>query len=222
MRITCISDLHGHHPELPGGDLLIMAGDATSQDKLFDWTRFYLWFDKQPYTKKVYIAGNHDNFLNDVKSFPLKNGIEYLCDSITQLVTKGNRLKIWGSPWTKTFDGMNPHCKAFTVDTDQELAEKWKLIPEDTDILITHSPPYSILDLTQDTNNVGSISLQNWLESSKVKLHIFGHIHECGGKKVVLKRPGIGTENNILCINASHVNEHYKPVNAPITVEMFK
>src|SRR5690606_22101282 len=86
--------------------------------------------------------------------------IEYLCDSGTEF----EGLKIWGSPWTKTFLNMNPHCKAFTCDTEEELAEKWDLIPANIDILITHSPPYSILDeinSTDDMIHVGSESLKN-------------------------------------------------------------
>ena len=125
-------------------------------------------------------------------------------------------LKIWGSPWTRHFTGMNPHCMAFTVDEEQ-LREKWALIPEDTDILITHSPPHSILDKCRH-GHVGSVSLFGQLKYRiRPKLHVFGHIHEGYGQIEVF--PGYNNQM-VKHINASHVNDVYDPVNPPITLEI--
>lgn len=214
MDITCISDLHGYFPsDLPGGDLLIVAGDLTARDTPLEHINFYEWLREQPYSKKIMIAGNHDNFIQNLKSkyFPptvYYSNCEYLCDSGTEF----EGLKIWGSPWVKSFPGMNPKCMAFTVDTDGELAEKWDKIPADTDILITHSPPYGILDYIEGQGSVGSGSLLTRSSNIKPKIHIFGHIHECYGqlKTKTLDLPHF--------INASHVNEHYKPVNKPVRI----
>lgn len=208
-----ISDLHGFHPKLEGGDLLIIAGDLTARDTQDQHMQFLSWIAQQDYKKKIWIAGNHDNFLIGTKFIPIKDlGMEYLCDSGTEF----EGLKIWASPWTKTFKGMNPHCKAFTVDTEKELAEKWALIPDDVDILITHSPPYGILDGVPNFSTgkviwTGSSSLRQEVTTRiKPRLHVFGHIHENGGNMVDL----ITTK----FINASHVNEFYKPVNKPVRV----
>ena len=62
MKITAISDLHGEFPKLPGGDLLIVAGDCTSNDNIHAWNDFFNWLDDQKYTRKILVAGNHDNF----------------------------------------------------------------------------------------------------------------------------------------------------------------
>ncbi len=97
------------------------------------------------------------------------------------------------------------------------------MIPEDVDILITHNPPYMILDQIQTEYgaSVGDQDLRYELENRlKPKLHVFGHIHENGGRQLVLKRPGYGTENNITCVNASVVNESYKMVNKPVRIIM--
>lgn len=216
--IDMISDLHGYYPKLDGGDLLIVSGDLTASDKMIDWIDFFYWLNKQSYRKKVYIGGNHDNFLTlcatnvECKDIYLDEEDEecekkdYLCDSGTEF----EGLKIWGSPWTKTFPGINPKCMAFTVDTEDELAEKWALIPDDTDILITHSPPYGILDLTSRGERVGSRSLRNISMKISPKLHIFGHIHECGGKVLDTVQTKF--------INASIVNEKYEHVNNPVRV----
>ena len=135
----------------------------------------------------------------------------YLCDSGAEF----EGLNIWGSPWSKTFEGMNPHCKAFTVDTEEELAEKFARIPHDIDILITHSPPYGILDNTIEDENVGSGSLSIALiNRPRIIMHIFGHIHESYGKTGP-KRLNCGWRT---FVNASHVNENYEPVNKPIRV----
>ena len=50
------------------------------------------------------------------------------------------------------------------------------------------------------------------------RLHVFGHIHECGGQQMIYKREGYGDENNTICVNASLVNERYQPVNKPVRI----
>jgi Icc-related predicted phosphoesterase len=239
-NITCISDLHGEYPELEGGDLLIIAGDIAANDSDEAWTDSMKWMVNQKYSKIVFIAGNHDNRLigYDLTDQPFFNNfyIKYLFDSGTEfeideeievehkfrgmIKYKGKRkFKIWGSPWTKTFEGMNPHCKAFTVDTDEELADKWNLIPRDIDILITHCPPYGILDEIYaypepGMKNVGSKSLRNLTTSGdyfpRKRLHVFGHIHAHGGKMIDLTMSRF--------INASIMDENYDPVNKPFRV----
>jgi Icc-related predicted phosphoesterase len=210
MIIDCISDLHGFYPKLEGGDLLIVAGDLTARDRPSEYDDFINWLAEQNYNKKILIAGNHDNvFETAEKSFfeYIKDHcIDYLCDSGTEF----EGLKIWGSPWTKTFEGMNPKCKAFTVDTEEELAKKWELIPDDVDILVTHSPSQGVLDEVQE-RSCGSASLIKPMIDSGCRLHLFGHIHESYGK---FYNPILG----ITYVNASHVNERYQPVNNPVRI----
>lgn len=244
MIVDCISDLHGFYPELEGGDLLIVAGDLTANDmynelvKCDDWLRS----QKYKYKKVIVIAGNHDSYLYDGFDNPFflpfsdyeadsRDKIpfaEYLCDSGTEFVhtwsDENNLLckqnfKIWGSPWTRRFEGMNPDCMAFTCETEEELAEKFAMIPDDVDILVTHSPPWGVLDLVrrygpfshEREENCGSEHLASSLKYVfRPRLHVFGHIHEGYGQKEVF--------HGCISINASHVNERYEPVNKPIRV----
>ncbi len=220
MIIDCVSDLHGFFPKLEGGDLLIVAGDLTARDTQEELDKFDSWLCHQPYKKKIFIAGNHDNLLVDEKARKYREGnnngwherCEYLCDSGTEF----EGLKIWGSPWTKSFSGMNPKCMAFTCETNEELAEKWALIPKDIDILVTHSPPYGKLDKT-NTGHCGSKSLDEQVKKIRPALHFFGHIHEgyweYGGTLV-------DGGPIVQYFNCSHVNERYEPVNNPIRIEL--
>jgi Icc-related predicted phosphoesterase len=119
---------------------------------------------------------------------------------------------------------MNPHCKAFTVDTEEKLAAKWALIPDDIDILITHSPQYGMLDYIHNYNtgrvdHLGSKTLmKKTADLTNLQLHVYGHIHETYGTEKILFRLGPPAEYREICVNASHVNERYEPVNAPIRV----
>lgn len=214
MIVDCISDLHGHFPNLDGGDLLLVAGDLTAHDQPAEYLMFMAWLAKTPYRKRIVICGNHDALVQKVPYILTiaKADFEYLQDSGTEF----EGLKIWGSPWTKSFEGMNPQCKAFTLNTDMELAEKWSLIPDDTDILITHSPAYGNFDFVEDYDSghiksVGSISLFRKVTSIDPKLFVFGHIHESYGF-------GTRSSGSTIFCNASQVNEHYKHVNKPIRV----
>jgi len=205
MKIDCISDLHGYYPKLEGGDLLLVSGDLTSRDTQEQHLYFLSWLAKQDYKKKIWIAGNHDNFLVGTKYIPIKDlGIEYLCDSGTEF----EGLKIWGSPWSLWFSEINPKCTAFTGNED-DLEKSYQTIPNDIDILITHTPPYGILDKCKN-GHVGSESLRNQMFRIKPKLLVFGHIHECGGTKIDLV--------STICVNSSIVNENYEHVNEPIRV----
>lgn len=227
MLIDCISDLHGSYPSLEGGDLLIVAGDLTANDTYNDWIVCDQWIrsQKYKYKKVVVIAGNHDSYLYDGFDNPFflpfsdyepdsRDQIPfatYLCDSGTEF----EGLKIWGSPWTLYFEGMYPDCCAFTLMTEEELAEKFALIPDDTDILITHSPPAGILDQTERKYRVGSKALRCELLRIKPQLHVFGHIHEAYGQD---REEWGNADGATIYVNASHVNKNYKPVNKPIRV----
>lgn len=207
ITIDCVSDLHGEYPsDLQGGDLLIVAGDWTSTHTEQECFEFFDWVDAQNYRKKIVIAGNHDEEpFKQSYCGPLNNEFSYLCDSGTEF----EGFKIWGSPWTKTFPGMNPHCKAFTVDTEEELAEKWALIPNDIDILITHSPPLGQRDRGKNKNRCGSRSLLLRLLEIRPKLHVFGHIHAGYGQS---------TYEGIIMVNACHMDDVYDPINKPIRI----
>lgn len=212
MIIDCIADLHGFYPTLEGGDLLIVAGDLTARDEPNERVQFLWWLADQTYRKKIWIAGNHDNSLVGMTFSPTRpDAAEYLCDSGTEF----EGLRIWGSPWTKTFEGMNPKCKAFTVDTEDEMADKMESIPHDIDILITHSPPHKILDKTVDGKHVGSRYLYNWFKyCGRPQLHVCGHIHESYGEAERF----CTMKGMVKHVNASHVNEKYQPVNKPIRI----
>ncbi len=228
MKIACLSDLHGTLPTLESGDLLLIAGDLTSNDKSENWVKFFRWLELQDYRKKIFIAGNHDNFLQHCIPFEeviklgfppseVHKGYEYLCDNSTTF----EGLKIFGSPWTKTFPDINPKCKAFTKNSEFELEQIYQAIPHDTDILITHNPPYGIFDDIPDyhtgkTIYTGSPSLRHAIEEIQPKIHLFGHIHEHGGKTLTIKPQMQNRGKDTICINASIMNPRYEPDNNPI------
>lgn len=213
MIIDLLSDLHGYLPVLQGGDLLIIAGDITASDRLDQWNKFFIWLKAQQYEKKVLIAGNHDGFLEQCISTQAASdmglneneGFTYLCDSGTEY----QGLKIWGSPWTPAF--FNWHFMKYTND---ELRQVWDKIPMDTDILITHGPAYGVLDECRG-GHAGCNELRKAIDRVKPGLHVFGHIHEQGGKHLLHKHLG----PNTLCVNASIMDENYRPINKPTRVK---
>jgi len=216
ISVTCISDLHGYQPKLPGGDLLIVAGDHTARNSENEVALFDYWLNEQPYRKKIVIGGNHDNVLEDER-IKLQ-----FCDYLLDSGTEFEGFKIWGSPWTLNFQGQNEECMAFGLDTEKQLSEKWDLIPKDTDILITHSPPHKILDGTI-RKRVGSLSLRDQIRNlPSLKLHVFGHVHEGYGKTYDGYRLDFEGLVGVppLFVNASHVTLYYENINEPIIVEL--
>jgi Icc-related predicted phosphoesterase len=207
MRSVCISDLHGHikHIDVPLGDVLVIAGDtlrARSTTELSDFNRY---LGKLPHKYKIVVAGNHDFTIEylgkKITRYFLKNAI-YLEDS--QVLIDG--IKFWGSPWIPKY-----YNWAFNLPRGTFLREKWELIPDDIDVLITHTPPFGILDKTMRNGNVGCQELLKRVEQIKPKVHIFGHIHESHG---VIKL------NSIQYVNGAICDEQYKPTNQPIIIDL--
>lgn len=220
MIIDCISDLHGSFPKLDGGDLLIVAGDLTARDEPYQHQNVLYWLGQQDYKKVIFIAGNHDgcyeskyynlNYVNFLYEFGPKKTITYLQDSGCEF----EGLKIWGSPWTPEF--CNWHF--MLPRHSDELQAKWDLIPNDTDILITHGPALGILDYTSPNkigDRLGCNMLRKAVERVKPKLHVFGHIHG-GYGQMLLKHEG----PNTICVNAAYMDENYNPTNKPIRIEL--
>jgi Icc-related predicted phosphoesterase len=202
MLMDCISDLHGFKPELPGGDLLIICGDLTARNKREEYNQFNLWLSLLSYRCKIVIGGNHDGML-ERKQVVIGNeseAIHYLCNSGFEF----EGLKIWGSPYTPKFGQWY-----FMENRGQDIRKHWNSIPNDTGILITHGPPYGILDEIDDHAHVGCKELKAAVqERIKPRMHCFGHIHECGGKIVTL--------GETTYVNCSYVNERYQPVHSAV------
>ncbi len=219
-KITFISDTHTKHEVsngfLPGGDIIIHAGDSSGRGSIPELLHFFKWFNElEQYEHKLFISGNHDfgfeQYKDDVKG--LLTGykwIDYLEDEMVMLgegeVDSTDMIKIWGSPWQPEF-----HNWAFNLPRGEKIKEKWDLIPINTDILITHGPPFGKLDYVPYNNiNVGCEELLLRVQEIKPKIHVFGHIHEGHGYVF---------DGNTHYINASVLNDRYEYRNKPINVE---
>ncbi|MDE7345256.1 MAG: metallophosphatase domain-containing protein [Muribaculaceae bacterium] len=171
MRILHLSDTHGCHrrlQDLPEADVVVHSGDfcmAGTEDEAFD---FINWFCDLPYKHKIFIAGNHDDCLYGAEIEGLDNNTHYLCN--TRIEIEG--IKFYGIPM-------------FMEDciSGRENIHYAK-IPTDTDILITHNPPYGILDFDSGMN-YGSERLLEKLTTLNLKAHLFGHIHSTHGIEVI-------------------------------------
>lgn len=202
MKIVCISDTHGLHNQVkvPDGDLLIHAGDLTNSGAYKEAITALNWISTLPHKYKVVIAGNHD-FCFEKGSMPIPDGVTYLENSGVEI----EGFKIWGSPITPWF-----HDWAFNRHRGEEIKKYWDMIPDDTDILVTHGPSKGILDKNMEDQNVGCEDLGVRLSQLEFcLLHVFGHIHE-----------GYGEHESGVYVNACVVNRYYQVVNKPIEVEL--
>ena len=190
--------------DVPAGDLLLHAGDFSMAGRPDEIRRFDRWLGTLPHAHKVVIAGNHDFLFEQdpAQARALITNALYLEDSEARI----EGLRVWGSPWQPWFLDW-----AFNLVRGPDLAAKWALIPDGTDVLVTHGPPAGILDRTVAGEDVGCEDLAQALQRVRPRLHLFGHIHESYGR---LERAGT------LHVNASNCDVHYHAVQPPIVVEL--
>jgi len=82
-------------------------------------------------------------------------------------------VRFWGSPWQPWFFDW-----AFNLERGEEIRAKWELIPDDTEVLITHGPPQGHGDMTSRGEGAGCADLLARIRQVKPRYHLFGHIHE--------------------------------------------
>jgi predicted phosphodiesterase len=214
IRVVCISDTHTHIPneEIPAGDLLIHAGDLTNAGSTAEIQKQIDWLCSLPHKEIVVISGNHDTYLDprtrpslsdsqregeidwkrihylqhrrlSLTIIPTSSSADIASDSRTHLLSgqqKSRRIRIYGAPQIPACGPMSVH--AFQYPRGQDA---WsETVPEDTDILITHTPPKYHLDLPLP-NGLGCEHLLNEVKRVKPTLHVFGHVHWGAGQDVI-------------------------------------
>lgn len=188
MKILHISDTHNcHHRlrDLPEADVVVHSGDFCMVGTEQEAIDFLNWFCDLPYKHKIFICGNHDDCLNGANIDGLDSNVHYLCNSGIEI----GGITFYGVPM-------------FMGDciTDRQ-SRNYDIIPNNTDVLITHSPAYGILDF-DDGINYGSEELLAKISTLNLKAHLFGHIHAQHGVK---KQSGIIFSNGAI-INADYSN----------------
>jgi Icc-related predicted phosphoesterase len=209
MRVVCISDTHELHRELvvPPGDLLIHAGDFTFFGKgsraILD---FNDWLGDLPHRYKVVVCGNHEYAMEADPS--LRQLITNAVVLLNEFAVVGPA-KIWGSPLTPHYGG------AFGRSNAADRIKAYNSIPMETDILITHGPPYGVLDVSpaEYPGPAGDQELREAVIRVKPKLHVFGHVHS---------GYGIRPTRHTLFVNAALFGLNGSLDNRPIVVEITK
>jgi predicted phosphohydrolase len=184
ITIVCVSDTHNKTPTVPDGDIFLHAGDFTRTGTFEELQDQLYWIETLPHQHKIVIAGNHDFILDRklIESFPkhisVKEGysrvnldwgsITYLENSSTTVTVRGRKVNIFGCPLTPKSGNW-----AFQYPPMQDV---WKgLIPDGTDVLLTHGPPKGHLDVYGTSRGCEWLTRELW--NKKPRLVVFGHIH---------------------------------------------
>jgi len=208
MRLVIISDMHGGYSfSIPKGDVLIFAGDITRYGSRKEVKYFCDYMKYLPHTYKIVVAGNHDRCFQRhwdriPEFFDYSAGFTYLEDD---QFTTVDGIKFYGSPWQPEFQDWS-----FNLPRGEALKQKWDMIPEDINVLITHGPPAGILDQSRGIS-VGCSDLYDAVRRIKPRYHIFGHIHSAHGVSCPY--------GDTTFINASLCDERNKVARVPIVVD---
>ena len=218
MIICTVADLHGEIVKIPNDiDVLLIAGDVLCHSTPNEYNMhkeiaylnkiFAPWVEKLMKRCAVWITwGNHDTLFD--RNINLAPSILQDISLINRSVII-NGYKLYGTPYQPYFRGWSFN----KYDTPDGLGKIYSSIPKDTDILLTHCPPYGILDKTEQGDRVGSMELMKRVNQINTKLHVFGHIHNSYGKQ---------TNGETTFINAAQMNEKYIITNSPIIHKLHK
>lgn len=212
LRLVLTADTHcqaafNNHVPWPEGDVLIVAGDLTWVGSVKEIVSEIEYLKSLHYPHTIIVAGNHDFLFQDdpmiARLIVEERGLTYLEDSMTTI----EGVSFFGSPWSPTFGRW-----AFMRHRGRPMKERWEAIPAGIDVLITHSPPTGIGDLTEEGDNAGcSDLLYEVSQRIKPRLHVFGHIHE---------GYGVYPAGEITYVNAALCDRQYRPWQAPIVFDI--
>lgn len=237
LKILAISDLHGHLPIFDNSsEIMIIAGDIMPLEIQFNkelskyWleNNFSNWIKELSVDKVFLVAGNHDAYFESISNLNLKSFLEscdnkliYLKNETVEYIDKiGLKWTLFGTPYCHIF-GHWPFMRS-----DEYMIEKFKNIPDEVDIIISHDPPFDIgnvdviLDIFSDSdfsyynnfNHLGNKPLSDRIQHVNYKLLVCGHIH--GGNH--------NYDHSCKSVNVSYLNEDYEPFYKPFYFEIEK
>ena len=165
-KIFAFSDTHGLNDRLDipkDADILICAGDCIREDNMLymhdDYLKFLNWYSHLDAKLKIYVPGNHEVYF---EMHP-EEAMQMIPSSIVLLEDSGIE-----------FDGIyffGVACRPWIFKGTENK------VPKGVDFLISYGPAEGHLD-----NYIGCQMLKMMIDESKPKHHIFGHVHEEGGK----------------------------------------
>ena len=208
MRIAMISDVHEqwHDLKIPECDVLISAGDYSYTGKRYVVVEFHKWLSKQNAENIISVQGNHELWVE--KHWDEASSLVHEIDPRIWFVDTGHKI----------IDGVSFFCSAVQPEFGNwawnkkrgpELAAHWARIPSNTEVLVTHGPPYGVLDVsTSKYATKGHLGCKDLLDKisylDHLKLHVFGHIHGSSGEQDI---------EGIRFVNAAICDEDYLPFN---------
>ena len=233
LRVAAISDIHGYFPiiEEPA-DILLIAGDISpleiqfNKPKMKIWleTEFAYWIKSLPVDRVFLIAGNHDSYLESISKTNIL-ALQQACVKLTYLKNEVcDYVDSYGQVWT-IFG--TPYCHIFGnwpfMRSEEYMTEKFKQIPDEVDIIISHDPPFAagdvdvILEAPQHRfermfTHLGNDPLRDRIEKVNYKLLVCGHIH--GGSH--------DFNEEWKSVNVSYLNEYYEPHYDPFYITLTK
>ena len=201
MKIVAISDIHGYLPnDLPEGDVLCICGDIVPLDYQSNFTKSVAWFeldfvpwsDSLNYQKIIFIAGNHDFFLEKISmtmeshymdskvlkwllpdSHQSEHKLVYLQDSWVEI----DSVRFYGTPWV-------PYLTNWAFyKSSEDLVKTFSKIPKNVDVLISHTPPrvWELGKVLQPSysfgKDFGCKELADAISERNIKWSICGHVH---------------------------------------------
>jgi len=184
MKAWHISDTHSNQGQLvipEGVDMVIHSGDASNYKDPYrnepELRAFIDWFATLPIPVKIFVPGNHDTSLEKGlinRDLIESRGIHLLINE--EKTIEG--LRFWGSPFTPRYGDWSYMKDRGTIN------RIWETIPDGIDVVVTHGPPYGVLDATLRRDNqydlCGDSALFKAIARVNPALMCFGHIHSCG------------------------------------------
>jgi Calcineurin-like phosphoesterase len=209
MRLIATADLHGRFPKIQTCDVLVIAGDVLPIEFDRDDAACLLWCNKQfgpwleslPAKYILGIGGNHDWLFDLHRMYADELPWTYLVDSGVEI----DGIRFWGTPWVPNLQGWAYYGSPATLEA------AFGAVPEDIDVVISHSPPKGHLDNPERL--FGASQINDMLKRVKPKAFICGHIHEGYG----VER---GYRKHTDLYNVAHCDILYNPVNEPVAIEI--
>lgn len=182
MRFLLFSDVHSSQGacrrlvELSRDvDVVIGAGDFGVMRRRIDTTVDYLKEIDRP---AIVVPGNAESAeeLRDAcRAWPSAH------------VLHGNGVEVNGVAFYGLGGGVPvTPFGAWSYDfPEDEAADLLRGCPDNA-VLVTHSPPYGVLDTNSSGRRCGSTAIRDTVQRAQPRLTVCGHIHDCGGRDDVL------------------------------------